>query len=774
MFNILKEEINKMSNKIKLLSLLLAVCMCIGLFAACGDKTESAASSAEVASAAETEEATPLVVGYSPFNGKFSPFFSETAYDQDAWLMTQLPLFTSDRTGAVIQKGIEGETINYNGTDYTYYGPADMTITENDDGTVFYDIKLRDDLKFSDGEPMTIDDVIFSMYVLCDPTYDGSSTLFAQPIEGMEEYRSGMDTLYNLLLAAGRDNTDYKYWDEATQTEFWASLDKAGEAFAQEIVDYCKDNGINAPEDSVAACAANWGFELPEDATTADFFATMVEAYEGDYATLSDTESAGSSLPSLMEDYDKYAIGVETGKSAPSISGIQKVDDYNMRVVMTQVDATSIYQLTLAVAPLHYYGDKSLFDYDNNSFGFPKGDLSMVRSKTTQPMGAGPYKFIKFENGVINYEANELYFKGAPKTKYVNFQQCTSDDDKLNGVITGTIDITDPSFSTDTISAIEASNGGTLDGAKVTTNTVDNLGYGYIGMNANVMNVGGVPDSDASKALRKAFATVLCVYRDVAIDSYYGDRASVINYPISNTSWAAPQPADDGYRVAFSMDKDGKDIYTSGMSDQERYDAALQAALGFFEEAGFKVEDGKLTEAPEGASLEYTAWIPADGTGDHPAFMIFSEASNALKTIGMNLIIKDLTNSSELWDALDAQQVAMWAAAWGATVDPDMYLIYFSGDETHEPGGSNYQYAINDKELNQLILDARASTDQTYRKSMYKACLDIIIDWAVEVPTYQRQNAIIFSTERVNLDTVTPDITTFYGWMSEIENTVLN
>ena len=88
----------------KLLALLLVLCMCVGLLAACGDK---AASSAEV-SAVEEASDTPLVVGYSPFNSKFSPFFSETAYDQDAWLMTQLPLFTSDRTGAVIQNGIEG------------------------------------------------------------------------------------------------------------------------------------------------------------------------------------------------------------------------------------------------------------------------------------------------------------------------------------------------------------------------------------------------------------------------------------------------------------------------------------------------------------------------------------------------------------------------------------------------------------------------------------------------------------------------------------------
>jgi peptide/nickel transport system substrate-binding protein len=90
-----------------------------------------------------------------------------------------------------------------------------------------------------------------------------------------------------------------------------------------------------------------------------------------------------------------------------------------------------------------------------------------------------------------------------------------------------------------------------------------------------------------------------------------------------------------------------------------------------------------------------------------------------------------------------------------------------------EPGGSNYMYAINDPELNQLILDARASTDQTYRKAMYKACLDIVIDWACEIPVYQRQNAIIFSAERVDLDTVTPDITTFYPWLNGVQNIAL-
>ena len=766
-------------NTKKILSLLLALVMVVALLAGCG-QTATPSNEGEEAPA----EAKTLSVGYSPFNSKFSPFFSQTAYDQDAMAMTQLGLLASDRTGAIILKGIEGETINYNGTDYTYYGPADLTITENADGTVDYDFVLRDDLVFSDGEPLTVDDVIFSMYVLCDPTYDGSSTLYAQPIEGMEAYRCGMDTLLNLLYAAGRDNADFTYWTEEQQTAFWGKYDAATTALAQEIVDYCVAAGY-AAEGDINAAASAWGFG---GETIEEFAAALEAAYGADVAGMINTENAGSTVEDLFPGLDEYATtGVQTGESAASITGIQKTGDNSLRVHMTKVDATAIYQLGVSIAPLHYYGNKDLYDYDNNSFGFPKGDLSSVRAKTTQPMGAGPYKFIKFENGVINYEANENYFQGEPKTKYVNFVQCNSDDDKLNGIVTGTIDITDPTFSDKNITAIEQTNGGELTGDKITTNTVDNLGYGYIGQNAINVSVGGDGASEASKNLRKAFGTIFAVYRDVAIDSYYGDRASVINYPISNTSWAAPRPADDGYKVAFSVDVNGNDIYTSDMDAEAKYAAAKAAALGFFEAAGYTVQDGKVTAAPEGAKMEYTFWIPGDGTGDHPAFMIVTEAANALEELGIKLNIKDLTNSSELWDNLDAIQVDMWAAAWGATVDPDMYQIYYSdvanagtARDGQNPmggaaqGGSNYEYCIADPELDKLIMDARATTNQEYRKAMYKACLDIVVDWAVETPTYQRQNAIIFSTERVNMATVTPDITTFYGWMSEIQNLEMN
>ena len=754
-----------MKNAKRTLALLLALVMSLSLLAGCGDQNGNT-------SGGNTASDTPLVVGYAPFSSKFSPFFSETAYDQDVWVMTQLGLLTSDRTGAIIYKGIEGETIDYNGTDYTYYGPADLEVTENADGTVYYDFTLRDDLKFSDGEPLTIDDVIFSMYVLCDPTYEGNSTLYAQPIQGMEAYRSGMSARQNLILAAGPDG--YSANDNYTEDQyntFWAAFNAAGVKFAQEILDYVVAEGYAAATDPVAAQAANWGFELAEDATVEDFWAAIVEAYGYDISDEGiNKETAGTSISALIEaeigdSFSDYTIGVQTGESAPNVSGIVKTGDYSMTVTLTEVSATAIYQIPVAICPVHYYGEMDKYDYDNNKFGFDKGDLSHVKSVTSAPIGSGPFTFKSYANGAVTLEKNPGYWKGEPKIDTVIWREML-DVDKIPGVVSGTIDVTDPSYSAKAAEQIKSANSnGEISGDVIQTDLVANLGYGYVGFNANRVKVGtGNGGDEASKNLRKAIATVIAVYRDVAVDSYYGEFANVINYPISDTSWAAPRVTDEGYKIAFSVDVDGNDIYTDGMSAEDKYAAAKQAALGYFEAAGYTVTDGKITAAPADARMDAEVMVGGSGTGDHPTFMALTLASDALKEIGFNLIVSDMSNFAEMTNAINAGTADMFAMAWQATPDPDMFQIY------HSQGGSNEKsYWIKDAELDDLIMQARQSTDQTYRKTLYKECLDIVADWAVEIPVYQRQNCVIISSQRVNLDTVTPDITTYWQWYNDLE-----
>ena len=760
-----------MKNAKKLLALLLALVMCVGLLAGCNNNpatsdpgTDSSAAVSE--SGGNANETTPLVVATEQgLEGKFSPFFYLSNADNEVVSLTQISLLTVDRVGNPVLNGIEGETREYNGTDYTYYGPADIVVTENEDGSVYYDVTMRDDIVFSDGEPATIDDVIFGIYVYLDPTYDGNSTMRSLPIQGLEEYMSGMSPLYTLLIAAGEDNTDFTYWTEEQQTAFWTEgLPAAGEAFAQSIIDYCVNAGYNTAEDSVATVAPNWGYELAEDATLLDFFNAMVERH-GDYETASSVELASGTLWSYLD--PAYTVGVQTGDSAPNISGVQRTGDYSMRIVTTEIDATMIYQLSLPIAPLHYYGDESLYDYENNSFGFPKGDLSGVKEVTSTPIGAGPYVYKDYSNGQVVFEANPDYYLGAPKIKNFIYQE-TAEADMITGLQTGTLDIADPSYSTDVAQQVAEINGSEdMDGSVITTRLYDFLGYGYIGVNPNRVKVGDDPDSDQSKDLRKAIATIISVYRDEGINSYYGETASVINYPISNTSWAAPVTTDDGYKVAYSVDVNGEDIYTADMTVEERYEAAKQAALGYLEAAGYTIENGVATAAPEGASLTYMIDVGAGGQGDHPSFMIMTNAAAALAEIGITLNINDIANANDLYAKYQEGESDFWAAAWGAATDPDMFQLY------HSNGTTNY-YQISDPDLDQLIEDGRASTDQTYRKEIYKEAMEIVMDWAVEIPIYQRCEAYLFNTQVVDISTLPTDLTPYWGPLSEVHTLSLH
>ena len=765
----------------QLIALLLALVLCLGLLAGCASKTtDDTTTPSDTTPADDTskdtteggEDATDetagnpdgtIVIAETGFEGKFSPFFAASAPDQAAHALTQAVLLNADRRGEIIMHGIEGETRSYNGTDYTYYGLADCEVTENDDGTVTYAITLRDDVTFSDGTPMTIDDVIFNMYVYMDPTYDGSATFYSVPIVGIDEYRGGMDTRMNVILAAGPDGYEANdlYTEEQYNT-FWAAFQTAGEKFAQSIADYVMENYGAA---DFAAAVAMWGYEAND---AAELWSKIVETYGYD---LSDDginkEVATTSITDFLAEeigdtWNDYIVGVKTGESADHVEGIVKTGDYSMTLTTSELSTTAIYQLQMEIAPMHYYGDASLYDYDNNSFGFPKGDLSLVRAKTSTPMGAGPYIFKEYSDGVFYTDANPNYFLGAPKNGHINMKE-TQEADKITGIQSGALDISDPSYSLEVRNQIADINGADGDdGAVITTRLMDYRGYGYVALAAGNVKVGDDPASQESRDLRKAIMTVLSAYRVEGIDSYYGETASVINYPISNTSWAAPQVTDDGYQIAYSTDVEGNAIYTADMSTEDKYAAALNAALGYFEAAGYTVENGMVTAAPEGAAMEYTVNIGGSGNGDHPTFQVLTNAAAALKTIGFNLIVNDMANASDLFASYKSGEAEGWVAAWQSTNDPDMYQLY------HSQGSTNY-YEINDPDLDELIIAARQTTDQEARKAMYKEAMEIILDWGVELPVYQRSEASIFSSERIVVDSIPKDMTPYWTYLSEIE-----
>jgi peptide/nickel transport system substrate-binding protein len=766
-------------------------------------------------------QASPLVYGVEDLNGMFTPFFSSNAYDVEIVdLVLGRGLVEIDRAGDLVYKGIQGETRSYNRTNYTYNGISDVAVVRNEAAnTTVYNFKLRQGVRFSDGHEMDADDVIFSLYVYCDPSYIGSNTISSLEIQGLNAYRTKTsDEVYTryqgiakAILAAGPGKTGAGGGYTAEQyTGFYSLYTQSWKNYTQKIVDYVVNNyAANAKDLSdsdlgktgvkVALGMMVWGFgDVAQSGsfvaaisgktwdmrttypTIDDYYNELSAAYNGSLEAFAEVElvndsddPVGDAVDAFISQYGKNDPSMR-GVSIDSISGIKKLGKYEVEVTLNGLNAAAIYRLGITPAPLHYYGSQAQYNYERNQFGFPFGNLSSIHARDNAPMGAGPYKFLKYENRTVYFEANPYYWRGEPKIKNLQYK-ITSESDRVPGIITGSIDLAEVAVSKERAVEISGYNSNKqLSGNVLTYVGVDNLGYGYIGINANTVKVGNDPASVASKNLRKALATIFSAYRALTIDSYYGETATVLNYPISNTSWAAPRPTDSVYRVAYSRDINGRDIYTPSMNADQRYAAASRAALGFLQAAGYTLSaDGsRVAAAPVGASLQYDVAIGTGGGEDHPSWLLLTKAREALAGIGISLNI-NTPDWSVLSSAMSAGTTVIWVAAWGATVDPDMYQVYHSSNVIGKGGSSNL-YNIADPQLDRYIESARASLDNAYRREIFRSALEVILDWGVEVPVYQRQNSHIISTTRVNINTMPKDMTTYWQWAAEIEKLELN
>ena len=93
------------------LAAILAVSMCF-----CGGKKEEK-------KVVKDDSKNIIVFANNAMSEKFSPFFQESVPDMHVVDSTTIQLLYSNRNGSLVYKGIDGETIAYNGTNYTYTGP---------------------------------------------------------------------------------------------------------------------------------------------------------------------------------------------------------------------------------------------------------------------------------------------------------------------------------------------------------------------------------------------------------------------------------------------------------------------------------------------------------------------------------------------------------------------------------------------------------------------------------------------------------------------------
>lgn len=112
-----------------------------------------------------------VVVALTEPGGIFNPYFYQNGYDGNVSSVMFAPLVGVDNTGKPVSRLADKWEISDDGLIYTFY--------------------LRNDLKFSNGQPLTAEDVEFTLTLLHDPAYDGRVDISEAAIKGGQDYKSG-------------------------------------------------------------------------------------------------------------------------------------------------------------------------------------------------------------------------------------------------------------------------------------------------------------------------------------------------------------------------------------------------------------------------------------------------------------------------------------------------------------------------------------------------------------------------------------------------------
>ncbi len=848
--------------KKKLLSLILCLSLCLGVIfplVSCGDD-----STGTTPSGGKTNP-DALVLMSDELDGLFNPFFSTTAADGTIVSMTQIAMLGMNYVNGEVQLAYGKDepvvTLDYQ----QKYNSIKKTTT--------YTFVIKNGIKFSDGHALTIEDVLFNLYVYLDPVYTGSSTMYSTNILGLADYRAQkhldedstedetidekanamandrLNELINIFLQKGETSKgSYDYSPEkmtaailahslssgykdavsfdpskVTNNNLLADYNEALERYKEELErDYKSAQSAFSPDQEPYKTWWNEYFSDPifafmcyegipeikykEDANgkpirteiesivpnyDRDVIDTMEEAIEYVYdinvssylhlvltssATAGEifTEYAATAKSILLESQKKddgsleiptisgiVSLGHNTDQTSINVNGTDyaiarehKADgspanenEYDvLQITIDKEDPKAHWNFSFSVAPQHYYGDNAKYPVDiaNNKFGVSWADQTfmseVIQSKNDVPMGAGAYMATNaangsnpagnefYKNNVVYFKANPNFFFATPKIAKVRYQ-VVSATNAISALKSGNVHFISPQYTDYNIQQLTA-----MAASGFNRTSTEQLGYGYIGVSADK-----IPDINLRKAIMCAMNTSL------SLEYYTSGTAQTIYYPMSTVSWAYPKDSNGNPNTENNFDYPAKNF-------NDEY--AMELINDYMKAAGVSAGDSRL-------KLTFT--IAGSNAADHPTYKTFLHAEELLEACGWDITV---TADANALKKLSTGSLSVWAAAWGSTVDPDMYQVYHKDSAATSTKAWGYDAIKEDRtsedykileELSKLIDDARETTNIELRKTYYKQALEKVLELAVELPVYQRQVLYAYNANVIKASSLPAD-----------------
>lgn len=494
-------------------------------------------------------------------------------------------------------------------------------------------------------------------------------------------------------------------------------------------------------------------------------------------------------------------------KEAVTVNGVTyEIPEYNadgsvksgnevLSITINGVDPKAIWNFSFAVAPMYYYSDEEhikAFDYESN-FGVEFNSATFMQTvinspeKIGVPVGAGAYAASKSDGGIDNikasdfyslgvvyYERNPYFIMGPAKIKQVRFQ-VTPSTQMLNSLYSKKVDFVEPNAKPETITELNDKKDQGIGNQSITT-----MGYGYIGVNA-----GKVPDIKVRQAIMHSINTLETV-------SYYKTTAKAIHRSMSTESWAYPKGCTSYYPFIGGevpadlsvVNPDYAEYVTElGLNTGDKMTEAQQLAFirRLVESAGYTLNSNGVYVKGSNV-LKYTFTVAGE-TDDHPAWLALTHSGALLNKAGFQI---NVTTDAQALQKLASGDLTVWAAAWGSTIDPDMYQVYHKDSlatSTLNWGYKQIEANIGNKydtekaiveELSELIDQGRQTTDKEERMYIYSQALDLVMQLAVELPTYQRDDLFAYNTDKIDVSTFNQDLSCFKGLTSDLHNVSLN
>ncbi|MBQ9859334.1 MAG: hypothetical protein IJO76_01475 [Clostridia bacterium] len=462
--------------------------------------------------------------------------------------------------------------------------------------------------------------------------------------------------------------------------------------------------------------------------------------------SLGHTDAAGSTITVNGTDY--------TVASAHNADGtVTNPEEYDvLQITIDGIDPKAIWNFALTVAPQHYYGEGSKVGVDiaNNQFGVEfasfdfMSDIVQSPRNVKIPMGAGSYKATDSTNkdnpsDADFYKDNVVYFKandnfhtvgaGIENAKIAKIRyQIVSSNNAIAALETGTVHYISPSLTTDNYQKLQDM--GKKGYEMITT---DQLGYGYIGVNASKVN-----DQNLRKAIMCAMNTSL------ALDYYRAGTAEQIFWNMSTVSWAYPK--------GESATDNGKDYPQMGNWNEE---IARNNIEKYMQEAGVSAGDSEL---------KVTFTIAGSTLQDHPTYKVFRDAAALLNDMGWEITV---VCDTQALTKISTGSLSVWAAAWSSALDPDMYQVYHKDSTATSTLAWGYNYLKNSgtteelnilDDLSDLIEQARETNDKEERAELYEEAMGYVLDLAVELPVYQRDVLYAYNAKVINSESLPKDV----------------